>query len=429
MHNINILDYLIVIFGTINMLRMGLFLIGSDVYHLKSHLRKRKNHRSKYQPRVSIIIPAHNEEKTIMRTLDSVRQSTYPQNKLEIILVDDGSTDNTHCLARVYKFMHKTQNLKIIHQDNAGKAHALNRGIRDTATGRLIMCLDSDSLLAPNAIANAVEYFRDRNIKALSANVKIIKGNTLLNFIQRFEYIVCYQMKKAQTIYNIEYIIGGIGSTFRRSMLERVNFYDTNTVTEDIDLTMKIIGKGNKHNKVIYADNVIAYTESCLTLSALIRQRYRWKWGRAQTFYKNLSLFFNKDQRYTKLLTFWYLPFAIYGDFAFLFEPILVGYIFFITFYYRDIMTILSACIVLSVYFSMNALAEETLSLRDRIQFIITSPLMYFLFFVLSFVEYIALIKTILNIRGLSASLEDDICNWQHVERFGDRNISSTLTY
>src|SRR5260221_6595718 len=224
-------------------------------------------------------------------------------------------------------------------------------------------------------------------------------------------------MKRAQTVFNIEYIIGGIGSMYRKAMLKKIQYYDTNTVTEDIDLTMKVLQHGNKKNRVIYAADVVAYTESCLSIQALIRQRFRWKWGRYQTFLKNSNMFFNRNKKYTKPLTCIYLPYALYGDFAFFFEPIIIGYILYVTIHYRDLFTLLTACIVLSIYTAINILAEDTIDIGEKILLVVFSPLMYVLLYIMSFVEYVALLKSLGQMHTLRQSLEDGICNWKHVER------------
>ncbi len=424
MRNANILDFMIVFFGVVNLFRVALLLVGSDIYSLQKHLSRKKSKIKIHKPTISVIIPAFNEEKTVLRSIHSVVNNHYPQDKLEIIIIDDGSSDDTFRKVQAYQRQHNIRNLKIVSQTNSGKAHALNNAIKNHASGDLVMCLDADSLIAPNALNNSIEYFQDPTVQALSANVKILPEKSFLNFIQRYEYLVCYQMKRAHNAFNIEYIIGGIGSMFRKSIIKQVGYYDTDTVTEDIDLTMKIIRQGNKSNKVLYGSDVIAYTESCLSIGALIRQRFRWKWGRMQTFYKNPRMFFNSQSRYTKMLTFLQLPFAVFGDFAFFFEPILVTYIFFITIFYRDWRTLLSAWIVVSSYLALNVLAEETISIRQRLKLSLFAPLMYFTFYLLSFVEYIALIKSLSRIFTLPSSVKSKVCNWQHVERSGQARIA-----
>ena len=103
----------------------------------------------------------------------------------------------------------------------------------------------------------------------------------MLGFIQRFEYLVSHHMKKAHTAFNVEYIIGGIGSMFRRSMLDEVGLYDTNTMTEDIDLTMKIIAQRATEPAGGVRRRRPVYTEAVPSFGRCVRQRYRWKYGRA----------------------------------------------------------------------------------------------------------------------------------------------------
>ncbi len=140
------ITYLIVIFGTVNILRIGFFMIGSDIYTVKEALRVKKQNRKRITlPTFSVVIPAHNEESTIINCVNSVANSDYPIYKLQIIVADDGSTDDTAKLLIQYQQENGHIPLKVITQPNAGKAHALNNAMANYATGKLIMCLDADS--------------------------------------------------------------------------------------------------------------------------------------------------------------------------------------------------------------------------------------------------------------------------------------------
>ncbi len=408
---------LVVFFGLINLFRMSFFLIGSDIYRLRNHIQKKK--KSNYQPKVSVIIPAYNEEKSIVTSTTSVLNSNYPKNKLEVIIVNDGSTDKTENVLKEFLSKNNLRNVRLVTQPNSGKAHSLNNGIKNYAKGELVMCLDADSMLTKDTIRNAVRYFEQKSVVALASNVRIKKDKGILNLIQVFEYAISYQMKRAQTLFNIEYIIGGIGSVFRKSALESIDFYDTNTVTEDIDLTMKILRNGNKKQRVVFASDAITYTQSALTLDDLVKQRYRWKWGRYQTFLKNRSMFFSGDKKYTKGLSWFYLPFALFSDFAFFFEPLLLSYIWAVIIYYHDIRTLLTMIAVITFYMGINILAEDTFSVKEKIKLLLLSPLMYFLFYILSMVEYIALLKSWLNMPKLRTSLLNNKNSWQPVTRPG----------
>lgn len=402
---------LVVILSLFNLARMALFLIGSDIYYVRDHLQRRRRTVPARLPHFTVIVPAHNEEKTIATCIRSVIHNGYPRNLLQVIVVDDGSDDRTVAVSSTFK------SVLVVPRPHRGKAEALNSVLRTVAQGEFVMCLDADSTVAPGALRAVVRHFDDPRVAAVASNVKIRDDGSLLALIQKFEYIVCYQMKRAQTLFNVEYIIGGIGSTFRRSMIERVGYYDTNTVTEDIDLTMKLLQLGTKRTRVIYGADVVTETEPVTSIGGLIRQRYRWKYGRCQTFFKNLNLFFSFDRSHSKFLTWGYLPYAIVGDLLFFLEPLIVGYIFYIILWYRDLWTLVVAVSVITAYIAINILGEETISWRKKVPLLLLAPLMYFLFYVLSFVEYVALIKSLIHFHNIPRSIRQHQQRWTHVER------------
>ncbi|TXG77679.1 glycosyltransferase family 2 protein [Patescibacteria group bacterium] len=419
-----LLSYTIIILGVLNVIRMTLYMLGSDIYTIKNTLRAKAvaTKRRRYHPSVTIVVPVHNEGPIITRTMDSLAEIVYTPSKLQIIVINDGSTDQTARAVKNYirRYVRKTGDttrFKLVNQQNGGKADALNNAIRNHATGSLVMCLDGDSTIARDGIEKAVQYFRGNDTAALASNVNIMENQTLLGLVQRFEYLVSYQMKKAQTTYNLEYIIGGIGSMFRRSMLRRVEFYDTNTMTEDIDLTMKIITKGNRKHRVVYASDVITYTEPVLTLRALINQRFRWKYGRMQTFLKNHQLFFNRNKKYTRRLTWLILPFAVLQELMFLVEPIFVTFIIASSIMFHDPGIMLTACLLISTYMIFNIVSSEHLSTKERVRLSVMAPSMYFYMYVLAIAEYAALIKSIAKLKGLPDSIKEDRVTWVSPER------------
>lgn len=413
----------IIVMSIFNIVRMTIYLVGSDIYSVKSAKASKPSAKRPYRPTVSLIVPAHNESSIIQQTLECLAKLEYPKSKLQIIIANDGSTDGTSKIVQKFIKTHKAEtNMVLFGQRNGGKANVLNNAIRTKATGTLVMCLDADSLMAPDAIKKAVAYFRDKRVVAMASNVNIIDNGTILGMAQRFEYLIAYHMKKAQTMYNIEYIIGGIGSMFRRKKLEQVGYYDTNTMTEDIDLTMKIIAQGNKKDRIVYAADCITYTEAVPSLKSLITQRYRWKYGRLQTFYKNYRLFFSRDNRYSKTLTWGILPYALLMELLFFIEPIVVTFIIFVTVYYHSLITMFAALSVISGYILVCVWSSNHLSVKDRLRLSFFAPSMYIVMYLMSVAEYVALIRAAIKVPNLAKSISGERTTWISPERSGAAN-------
>ncbi len=443
----NKLIIILAILGILNIARLGIYMMASDYYEIYNALKNRKNKNKRlYRPTITVVVPAHNEGKIILRTLESLHASDYPKSRLDIIVVDDGSTDDTSILVRKfisqlnrYETVSKLENDPVtnkmvrvlrrrkvpifktilVPQTNGGKASALNNGIKNYATGKLVMCLDGDSLVDSKMVKNSVAYFRDRKVMAMASNVNIVEDGSILSLVQRFEYILCGHMKKAQTTMNVEYIIGGIGSVFRRSTIRRVNFYDTNTMTEDIDLSMKIVGRGNKKNKLVFASDAISYTEPVHSFKALISQRYRWKYGRLQTFLKNRDIFFNNGKEFSKPLTWFMLPYALVQEFFLFCEPLIIGYLLYSSIRYQNPRTMIFAASIISVYLLLAVWSADHLSKLERLRLSILAPTMYFLVYMLTLVEYISLTLSILKLPKLKASIANEFTTWKSPERSG----------
>lgn len=217
----------------------------------------------------------------------------------------------------------------------------------------------------------------------------------------------------------MEYIIGGVGSTFRKRQLIAAGGYDTDTMTEDIDLTVKLIRKyGNKKYRISYVANSVAYTEHVLTFGSLIKQRFRWKFGRFQTLLKNKSMFFSSSKLYDKRLTWLQLPYALFGEFVLLLEPLLVGYILWVTFMYADTTSMLSVYIIVSSFIFLILLGEDTETFRAKALISVVLPVAYFLMYILAVVEFVALVKSIFMSKKVFKRDKMESA-WEHVERSG----------
>src|SRR5260370_24148328 len=244
-----LLFYLFAVASTLYIVHFGFYLTGANLYDIWQFKRQRRlTHRTHY-PRVTIGVAAHNETKVIVRCLESIRRSHYLD--VEVIVADDASVDCTKQLVRDYMLRHPAMNLRVYRmRKNVGKGEALNAVLRRYATGELVMTLDADSIITEDTIQNAVSYFDDPTIAGVAANVQVIHEPTMLGVLQRFEHMIGYRSKKAYSLLNCEFVIGGVASTYRMSTLRDVNFYDADTVTEDIGLSIKIVSRGNRAHRI-----------------------------------------------------------------------------------------------------------------------------------------------------------------------------------
>ena len=241
--------------------------------------------------KVTILIPAHNEEYGIGEAIESALATDYP-NK-EIIVIDDGSDDDTYLIA--YKFAEKGL-IKLVHRDTASgsKATALNYGA-NYATGEYIICMDGDTKLDKDALKNAVNYFDD-DVVALSGNVKIIAGdNGITNTVTRlqsYEYMVAIELgRRFTSFFKILLVISGAFGVFKKSFFKGVHTFDNDTLTEDFDLTLKL---RKTKKKILFVADSIAYTYCPNNLSAWKKQRNRWAYGQFQTLLKNRNIITSK---------------------------------------------------------------------------------------------------------------------------------------
>jgi poly-beta-1,6-N-acetyl-D-glucosamine synthase len=240
----------------------------------------------------------------------------------------------------------------------------------------------------------------------VAANVRIIEKNSVLGILQRFEHMVGYRSKKFFTIINSELIVGGVASTYRRKVLEKVKFYDTDTVTEDIGLSMKIAALGNKKYRLVYAYDVAAMTEGVGDFSTLLRQRYRWKLGNMQNLFKYQKMLFSRDAKYSKGLSWYRMPMAFIGELLLLLEPISLGYVLYLSIHYLSLALILAAYMSITVYLLMVIWPDEHMSLGGKFRASLYVPFLYFIFYIMNAVQLISVLRVIKNrktVKGLSA--------------------------
>ena len=223
---------------------------------------------------VTVIVPVFNEEAVIVPALRALLELRYPW--FDILVVDDGSRDQTYALATAMAGRYGNTTLRVCTQRNGGKASALNTGIA-LARSPFVLCMDGDSRLAPDTLRFAMRHFSNARVAAVAGNVKVVNRNNLWTRLQALEYIEGLNMpRRAQGFVRAVNIVPGPIGVFRRDVLLRVGGYDEDTYAEDADLTLKILTDGWQ---IVYEDRAIAYTEAPEGLLDIIKQRYRWTRG------------------------------------------------------------------------------------------------------------------------------------------------------
>lgn len=253
---------------------------------------------------VSVIVPAFNEEGRIKRTVDSLLKLNYPKHLLEIILVDDGSKDNTLNEMQEYS---KNNQIKIFSKKNGGKASALNLGIKE-AKGEIVVSLDADSFVDKNALMNMIGYFNNPKVMAVTPSMKVWKPKNWLQKIQFIEYMFGIYLRKAAAFLHCIHVTPGPFSAYRKSFFQKYGGYKEGNLTEDIEVALRI---QSNHFIIENSANAYSYTVAPSKFNPLFKQRLRWYVGFLNNIWDYKHLF---SRRYGTLGLF-YLPSAFLSIF------------------------------------------------------------------------------------------------------------------
>ncbi|MEP6946466.1 MAG: polysaccharide deacetylase family protein [Acidobacteriota bacterium] len=266
--------------------RMAFIGILAFAQYVRSRRRENERFGEQYQPLVSVVVPAFNEGKVILRTLQSLIASEYP--KFEIIVVDDGSTDDTYDLA--VAAYGADSRVSIFKKENGGKAEALNFGWRK-ANGEVVIALDADTLFTKHTISSLAHRFADQTIGAIAGNAKVGNRINIVTKWQALEYVTSQNFdRRAFASLNCITVVPGSVGAWRRSVLEEVGGFSSDTLAEDQDLTIQVRKLGYK---IGYEEDAIGLTEAPDSLRNLAKQRFRWSYGTLQCMWKHKSALLN----------------------------------------------------------------------------------------------------------------------------------------
>ena len=264
-------------------------------------------------PTLTVIVPAYNEENNLGKTLRSIIEADYP-NK-QIIVVDDGSTDKTYAIASKYKIKSSSKNRYcIIRKRNGGKASAINLGLR-FAIGEIVIIIDADSIIERSALKEMVKFFQYSDVVAVAGRVKVLNRSNILSNCTALEVIMGANLLRSPfSLFGVVMMVPGAMGGFRKKSILQRGLYDKSTLTEDFDITLKLLKNGGR----ILGMNSISFTEVPLTLREFYKQRIRWYRGNFQTLLKHKDIT-RTNRKYGMLHKFGY-PITL---FTFIIPPFL----------------------------------------------------------------------------------------------------------
>ncbi len=274
-------------------------------------MRKSLSNLEYYHPPVTILVPCFNEEKTIVGTINSLLDLDYPKEMVRIMIINDGSTDNTKELLKQYD---NHEIIKVFHKENGGKYTALNFGISHLETD-FVGCLDADSFVDKNALKNIMRRFSDPKVMAVTPSMIVEKPNNILRKMQRAEYSYGNFMRKAYGSIGAIHITPGPFSFFRKEVFDKIGMYRHAHNTEDMEMAMRM---QKNRMKIVNAPDAHVYTVGPDTIKKLYKQRVRWVSGFLGNLIEYRGMILNKKYGDLGLIVLPFAVFAILMSFVFI---------------------------------------------------------------------------------------------------------------
>ena len=253
--------------------------------------RFRRGPKTDFAEPISVVIAAYNEEKVIAETLRTLLATDY-KGDIEVVVVDDGSRD--HTAAGVERVAHAESRVRLLQQENHGKARALQRGLAAARNG-IIVFIDADTQCQRDTLPRLLEPFADARIGAVSGHAKVGNLRTFIARCQALEYTCGFNLdRRAYNRWNCITVVPGAISAIRKDAIDEAGGLSLQTLAEDTDLTLSL---HRNRQRIVYVPDAIAWTEAPETVRTLARQRSRWAYGTLQCLWKHRDMVFNWNYR------------------------------------------------------------------------------------------------------------------------------------
>jgi cellulose synthase/poly-beta-1,6-N-acetylglucosamine synthase-like glycosyltransferase len=244
-------------------------------------------------PLVTIALPAYNEEENVVKTIKSVFELDYPEDKIELMIMDDGSKDNTKKAAEEFikREEYKDRNARVYSGKNKGKGAVMNIALKK-ANGDFFVVFDADSTIEPGALRKMLPEFADEEVAAVLPVLKVRDPKRIIEKFQWIEYLATFFYKQAMGFLDAIPVVPGPFSTYRIGVLRKVGGFDENNLVEDLELALRL---QKNHYRITQLLNVVAFTAAPDNLIKFYHQRNRWYKGGFINSLKYRHMMFNRN--------------------------------------------------------------------------------------------------------------------------------------
>ncbi len=278
-------------------------------------------------PTVTIAVPAYNEASTIIKSITSILNLNYPHDKLEIIVINDYSTDNTKEVVENMIKKNNQFNIKLINKkNNQGKAYALNSAL-EVASGEIFGCVDADSFVSKDSLRLLIPHLFNQKTAAVISSIKVVNQKNILGKVQRMEYFMVTLTRTIMSLIDTLYTTPGVLSVYKTRVLKELGGFDTNCLTEDFEIAMRL--RYNHYNVKMEPES-ITYTKVPENPKLFWRQRIRWTRGFIENNVKYKKMYFNSKYG---LLGWFQLPLSVVAPTLLIVGMLFIGYNMFKTLY------------------------------------------------------------------------------------------------
>lgn len=403
-------------FGAGSLTIMSLLYVILATINCRRRTKEKDGRPTRPFPFVSVVMAAYNEDKVIARTLTTLRQSDYPSELMEVIVVNDGSSDGTRRI--LDECASGWNQLRVYHQSNSGKSAAINNAMsRADPRARILVTLDADTIFDPQTIKLLVRRYMQtthrkgsKPVGAVAGHVKVGNRRNILTAWQSLEYIsgICIT-RMAEGLVGAIAIVPGACSAWNREALEKIGGFSEDTLAEDADATLQLHRHGYQ---VLQEHRAIAYTEAPETVRDLAKQRLRWVYGNIQALWKHKGMILSPRYGVLGMITLPYILLSLLIPLVFLPPTVFIAVRSLLEGNWKNI--VLFATFVFAIHLVISTVA--IIIARESPWHLLIIPVYRLIYEPLrAYLLYASLIRIL---RGTAAG-------WNKVERSGSVNAHS----